>query len=137
MHQIKLWSIGSLFLHLLHRCIIQCFDKKWNLLEYLMVLSSRGGLTLDLINLKFPNSCLATIETSALSGTKPKASASVSQWKSLGCEPMVPVNTQQSLWLGGPLIRAQEWSSVWDVPQWLPEKGVYGWMWWAVVTPSN
>lgn len=64
-----------------------------------MVLSSRGGLTLDLMNLKFPNSFLATNETSALSGTKPPASAWDSPWKSLECESMVPANTQQSLWL--------------------------------------
>lgn len=50
---------------------------------------------------------------------------------------MAPVNTPQSLWLGGRLPRAQEWSSAWDVPSWLPEKGLGVWMWWAVITPSN
>lgn len=80
-----------------------------------MVISYRSVLTSDLINLKLPDSFLATNETSALCGTKPLASASVLQWKILECESMAPVNTQQSLWLGGQLMRTQWWSCVWGI----------------------
>lgn len=47
MHQIKLLSIGSLFLHFLHIYTIKYFDKKWNLLDHLMVISNKGGPTSD------------------------------------------------------------------------------------------
>lgn len=113
MHQIKLLSIGSLFLHLLHIDTIKYFDKKWSLLDHLMVISNRGGPTSDLINLQLPDSCLATKETLALCGTKPLASASDSRWKTLERESMVPVNTQQSSWWGGQLMRAQRWIGAW------------------------
>lgn len=94
MHQIKLLSIGSLFLHLLPVGTIKYFDKKWNLLEHLMVISKWGELASDSINLKFPDSSLATNETPAPGGPKPLASAWVLQWKCLECESMEPVNTQ-------------------------------------------
>ena len=113
MHQIKLLSMGSLFLHFLHIYTIKYFNKKWNLLDHLMVISNRGGPTSDLINLQLPDSCLATKETSALCGTKPLASASDSQWKTLECESMVPVNTQQSSWWGGQLMWARRWIGAW------------------------
>lgn len=80
-----------------------------------MVLPNRHGLTSELRNLKFPDSCLATNETSVLRGTKLLAPAWVLQWKGQVGESMVPVNTPQSLWLGAPLMRAQQWHPEWDI----------------------
>lgn len=136
MHQIKLLSIGSLFLHLLPIGTIKYFDKKWNLLEHLMVISKSGELASDSINLEFPDSCLATNETSALRGTKLLASDgfcngrawSVNLWKLSTLNIMVakrPSNESPAVEQG-----------MGRCPCGCLRK-VCVWMWAAVVTASN
>lgn len=102
-----------------------------------MVISNGGGLTSDLINLQLPDSRLATNETSALCGTKPLASASDSQWKSLERESMVPVNTPQSSWWGGQLMWAQRWIGAWGTAPVAVREGVRAGCRQAVGTPPN